>query len=787
MLTPRIGGFTAIMLSVALCLCRPADLPAAQVIGQWDFDAGNLAATRGVAMEYYGSTTAAKTSFGTTTSLGIPSIGGSVASVMKFAACLPSEGYVLHTSAPGNGGGAYINQYSLVMDLLYPSASNNAFRALFQTSRANDNDADFFVGSSSTSPNPNGIGIGGQYNGTIQPNTWHRVVVTVDLTALAMAKYIDGSLVGTQTLADDLDGRWSLFSTATAPDCLLLFADESNETRSGYVNSIQFRDYAMSAVEVAQLGAAAASGVPLPSSPTALHVTSPNGHERWQAGSTQTVTWSATDPRDAVNIDLYDGDALWAHIGSALASAGQYTWTLSSTLGDSTNYRVKVSAAAFPEIADVSDAAFEVFGSAPAPTTITKLPMLQDCRTDAMNLIWETDSHGNPNVVEFGVNDVSESTVTDVVTQKLNASHFVHTATIRPLQTEAVYKYRVRSGTATSPTFSFRTAPHSTTPIRMVWFADEQNYGIFRQQMPHIVARDPDLVLVSGDMMNNGSDINQWQDYWFGPLEVGNLAQTTPILFSRGNHDGEGNLPYAYSVLPNNEAWYAFTYGSVRFIFLDTNIQTAEQTAWLQAELASPQARHATFRVVSFHKPPYSDLWDSADYTGEAFVRDNWVPLFEDYRVDVVVNGHTHAYLRGLRNNVMYMIVGGAGNTIDTYTSYDWGFFTVKKSVDHYGVMEVNGDRLTWKAYDTGDSLFDSYALTSRGPLCVADFDGDGDVDADDLGLFVSCMDGPSMPRAQNCRLEDIDADNDVDQSDFGVFQRCLSGSNQLPAADCEQ
>ncbi|HPD28647.1 MAG TPA: metallophosphoesterase [Phycisphaerae bacterium] len=783
----RIGRLTISIWTACLCLIWSAGPVAARTLGQWDFDGGDLSATSGVAMEYYGGTTASKTQFGTTVSFGIPNIAGSVASVMKFPACLPSEGYVMHTNAPGNGGGIYINQYSLVLDLLYPAASTNAWRAILQTSRTNGNDADFFVGNGTTTPNANGIGVAGQYHGAIQPNTWYRVAVTVDLTTLTMAKYINGSLVGVQSLADSLDGRWSLYSTNTAPDWLLLFADNDNDTKTGYVNSIQFRDYVMSAPEIAELGGPSANGIPLPVAPTNLQLVSPNGGEYWPAGSTQVVSWTVTDPSGVVNVELYDGASLRAPLGQAPMVDGRFDWSISPYLGDSADYRVKLSAAAFPAVSDASDAPFEVYGSAPEPTVITKLPMLQDARPDAMNLIWETSSFGNPNRVDFGLNDVSENTIANVSTQQLDATHFVHAATIQPLQIETVYKYRVRSGTATSPTFTLRTAPRPGTPIRIVWFADEQDYTIFRQQVPHMAARKPDLVLAAGDLMNDGASIAQWQDYWFGPLQLGNLAQTTPVLFCRGNHDGEGALAYAYSALPGNEAWFAFTYGSSRFIFLDTNIETAEQTAWLENELASTEAQRASFRVVSFHKPPYTDLWDGPGYNGEAFVRENWVPLFEQYKVDVVVSGHTHAYLRGMNDNVMYVIVGGAGNVVDTYTGYVWGFFTVKQSLHHYGVMEVDGYALTWNAYDVNDVLFDSYGLASQTPFCPADFDGDTDVDEDDFVLFRPCLSGPHAPPAADCSQEDIDADGDVDQTDYGLFQRCYSGTNEVAAANCAQ
>ena len=51
-------------------------------------------------------------------------------------------------------------------------------------------------------------------------------------------------------------------------------------------------------------------------------------------------------------------------------------------------------------------------------------------------------------------------------------------------------------------------------------------------------------------------------------------------------------------------------------------------------------------------------------------VREKWVPLFEQYKVDVVISGHSHVYQRGRKNDVTYIISGGAGAELEDIDNY---------------------------------------------------------------------------------------------------------------------
>jgi len=227
---------------------------AAGITAQWDFDGGNLGATIGLALEYRGGpagNTATGTQFGTTTSFGIPGIGGVPAKVMFTPpATNQTIGYLMRHGARPNGDVAAtkVNQWTIIMDVFIPTGGWHSFIQI--DSLDNSNDGELFV-------NPgNGIGISGSYQGTIVRGQWHRVAFAVDMVQGIISKFIDGVNVNDQT-AGALNGRWGLFPTA------LLFSDEDGESQASYLNSVQIRNYKMSDAGIAALGGPTADGIPL--------------------------------------------------------------------------------------------------------------------------------------------------------------------------------------------------------------------------------------------------------------------------------------------------------------------------------------------------------------------------------------------------------------------------------------------------------------------------------------------------------------------------------------------
>ena len=350
---------------------------------------------------------------------------------------------------------------------------------------------------------------------------------------------------------------------------------------------------------------------------------------------------------------------------------------------------------------------------------LTKLPMPQSFRQNELRVQWETDANpaGTVHALDFGLASPSESSALAQETITLAADRFLHRAVATGLSADTAYVYRVRSGPTTSATYPVRTAPGPGGSFRMAFIADNQNQAgtSFLSVLERIVPFAPDAIGHAGDTVQNGGVLAEWQTQYFDPFAAAqNLGQRTPVLVARGNHDANFPPALAYHWLPENGYWYAETIGNVRFLFMASHVATPAQDAYLAAELASPASQGAEFRVAVFHHPPYTNLWDQPGYDGEPHQRDVWVPILEQYGVDLVINGHAHCYSRGAQNGVTYTIVGGAGGALDTVViPPGWPFIAIAQPIHHFAILDVSPGQLAWHAYDLSGNEIDAVVLSA--------------------------------------------------------------------------
>jgi hypothetical protein len=248
------------------------------VKGQWDFQSGNLAPTVGRTMHFIDDGLASRYQFGLASSFSLPPIGGKDVKVLHIPHVDTAESdakgaifkriglRVNHNIAP-NGGGTKVNQWTLIMDLVW-GPEGTGFGSILQTHDFdNPTDGDMFW---RASDGYYGKGCCSLYDGLPgvsgpgQPRgEWARVVFSVDLTSSPrkLAKFINGKKHREDLTGDGnaLDSRFGL------PPEFFLFGDgDDNERSECFVRSIQIREGALSDDEVAALGGASPDGIPIP-------------------------------------------------------------------------------------------------------------------------------------------------------------------------------------------------------------------------------------------------------------------------------------------------------------------------------------------------------------------------------------------------------------------------------------------------------------------------------------------------------------------------------------------
>ena len=106
------------------------------------------------------------------------------------------------------------------------------------------------------------------------------------------------------------------------------------------------------------------------------------------------------------------------------------------------------------------------------------------------------------------------------------------------------------------------------------------------------------------------------------------------------------------------------------------------------------------------HKAAFS----AGGHGSDEEIQQQWVPLFEQYDVPLVLAGHDHDYQRSKPiGGVTYLVSGGAATLRPTGRE---SFTEVSTSTLHYVDLLAEDDRLTLRAIDQSGTLLDSVVLT---------------------------------------------------------------------------
>lgn len=344
--------------------------------------------------------------------------------------------------------------------------------------------------------------------------------------------------------------------------------------------------------------------------------------------------------------------------------------------------------------------------------------------------------------LDGGLQQTALAKTVSYVDGKSKQTVYAHHAALAKLHPNTTYMYAALHDGAAPEFGTFTTAPRGRAAFTFTSFGDQGTPTVGKKFVPPegVTLKFPVFVndnlgspagsdvtlgvehirplfhLFNGDLCyaNLAQDrVRTWWDFW---ANNSRSARNRPWMPSAGNHEielGNGSIGFlayqTYFSVPaaagqtdvTRGLWYAFTAGSVHVISLnnddvcyqdggDTYVHGYSQGAqkvWLEKELAAARANKGIdWVVVCMHQVAIStaDNFNGADLG----IREEWVPLFDKYNVDLVVCGHEHHYershpIRGAEANqtltpkpastatdvidttkgTVHMIIGGGGTS----------------------------------------------------------------------------------------------------------------------------
>jgi len=237
----------------------------------------------------------------------------------------------------------------------------------------------------------------------------------------------------------------------------------------------------------------------------------------------------------------------------------------------------------------------------------------------------------------------------------------------------------------------------------------------------------PTLLLLGGDTVNDGADAKEWQAFWQAAKPS---LDGVSVAAAAGNHDNQALLAEQFTWPDNAPAgprqgfFYSFDMQGVHFIVLDSNIMgaaNAEDIAWLEADLSSEAAQQATWRIAVCHHPFWPVAAIPKDAARAQTMREHFLPLLEEYGVDLLLVGHQHLYARTLpmhgdepsASGLVQVMAASGGK--DSYTPNEQPYLAKIADAPNYVLFTVSASKLTLFAYDEAGQIIDSYTLTKAG------------------------------------------------------------------------
>ncbi len=296
----------------------------------------------------------------------------------------------------------------------------------------------------------------------------------------------------------------------------------------------------------------------------------------------------------------------------------------------------------------------------------------------------------------------------------------------------ADYQFRIGK---MSPTYRFRTMPAKATDT--IHFISGGDCGVNGHTVSNNIQaarQDPMFAVIGGDLAyDNGKSVEIHLAFLrnYSKHMVGRNGRLIPMVAGIGNHEVDGGYkkprakaPFFYALFDGlyQETGYAtLDFGDyLSLVLLDTEHTSpiaGAQADWLERTLKD-RVDHPNVFVVN-HVPAYPSFRRALgvagkEGTGEAN-RKHWVPLFQKYRVPVVLEHHDHTFKRTKplldgfsdKNGVLYLGDGSWGRLRTPYQPENLAYLAASSRDYHLSLHRIQGKERFHLALDENGRVMD--------------------------------------------------------------------------------
>ncbi|MEL7124540.1 MAG: metallophosphoesterase family protein [Bacteroidota bacterium] len=285
---------------------------------------------------------------------------------------------------------------------------------------------------------------------------------------------------------------------------------------------------------------------------------------------------------------------------------------------------------------------------------LLRKPYLQSAIADSITILWRTNV-GTTSEVAYKLKEAKKWNYKKGVTRSTNTGSIENEVTLTGLEPNSNYEYQVFTDESQllKEEILYFPSPVSKQDSTFSFFAvGDIGEAIEDEGTPDQLGRalinfvdSLRFGLLLGDIVYPDGRSEIYDTNLFQHFEK--VFPYVPVFTILGNHDW-GEEPDENYVkewkLPGNEHYYSFDYGNIHFIGLDTKqgelYEYDKQVAWLRDDLSNI-SKDMEWTIVFLHHNGKSCTYKN-DYEGVVSL----YPIFEEFDVDLVLNGHAHTYER---------------------------------------------------------------------------------------------------------------------------------------------